>query len=180
MNEHLTLIKKAKDSKNMVVVYRDEMGAAYYAGFPVLLSPQLAVLQKESGFRLDGYVAMRPGDVTYAEQYDDNPFCKRALVGERVYDAVKTPDFPAADWKQLVEGIIKTFGGWLSVECEASEQTVYYVGMATEVTSEYLTVRRVDADGGWHDQPASLPLDEITLITFGDNYLSVFAKYCER
>lgn len=169
----------AKQKKNMMVLYRDKLEAEEFAGIPVSVEDALVVLQKENNFALDGFVAMRTGDITELEQMDDSPFCRRALEGEKAYDAVRAPGFDCCDWQSLLTGIRKNWGGWASVECESTEETIYYVGRITAVDSRYLTMKRVDADGTWHPDAATLPLDEVTLVTFGDRYLGVFSKYCK-
>lgn len=178
MNERLLLLKAAMERKNMVAVSRDGLGAQDCAGIPVAAAPQLAVLHNDNNFRLDGYAALRPGDITAVERLDeDGSFCRRALQGEGVYAQVRPLPFPAGDWRELIEGVRRAFGGWMAAECEAGEEPLYFLGRALAVDDDYLTLEQVDADGARHAQPDSIPLDELTLVSFGDAYLRVFAKY---
>ena len=173
------LLQSALENKNMLIVYRDEISAAYYAGIPVLLSAELAVLAKECDFTLDGYVALALRDVTQIEQYDDNDFCRRVFAGEGVYQSAAAPGFSGCrNWRELLAGIRDAFGGWLSVECESASDTLFYVGVIAELTESCLYLRRVDADGTWHDTPSPVPYEDITLVSFGGNYLRVYSKYC--
>lgn len=147
-NEDKTLLESAKANKNMVVVYRDDIGGTYYGGIPMVLSPELLVLAKEREFSLDGYVAVRLRDITMVEQYDDNDFCRRALEGEGVYRQAVLPKLRGSrDWRQLLEGIRDNYRGWLSVECETPEDDLFYVGQVLTVDESILTLSRVDADG---------------------------------
>ncbi len=41
------------------------------------------------------------------------------------------------------------------------------------------TMKRVDALGNWLSDPLVLPLDDVTLVSFGDRYLEIFRKYCK-
>ena len=45
--------------------------------------------------------------------------------------------------------------------------------------NRYLTMKRVDALGNWLSDPLVLPLDDVTLVSFGDRYLEIFRKYCK-
>ena len=166
------LLQKAMQQKNMMVLYRDELVAPEYAGVPVAVENELVVL--------DGYCALRTGDITEAEQMDDVPFLKKVMAGEKLYDAVKAPDFACRGWQELLEGIMAQYGGWAAVECEGNpEESLYFLGRLMKVDSRYLTMKRVDALGNWLSDPLVLPLDDVTLVSFGDRYLEIFRKYCK-
>ena len=62
------LLQKAMQQKNMMVLYRDELVAPEYAGVPVAVENELVVLQRQTNFVLDGYCALRTGEITEAEQ----------------------------------------------------------------------------------------------------------------
>lgn len=179
MQEKATL-QKAMQAKNMLALYRDELCAEDYAGIPVAVEDQLLVLQKENNFTLDGYAVLRTGDITLVEQVDESAFCRRAFTGEGVYESVAAPGFPCRDWRSLLSGIKSRFGGWLLAQCEGDEDPICYVGRIVSVDERYLTLRQVDADGSWHADSVTLPLDDLTLVCFGDRYLSVFQKYCKN
>ena len=105
------LLQKAMQQKNMMVLYRDELVAPEYAGVPVAVENELVVLQRQTNFVLDGYCALRTGDITEAEQMDDVPFLKKVMAGEKLYDAVKAPGFACRSWQELLEGIMAQYGG---------------------------------------------------------------------
>ena len=174
------LLQKAMQQKNMMVLYRDELVAPEYAGVPVAVENELVVLQRQTNFVLDGYCTLRTGDITEAEQMDDVPFLKKVMAGEKLYDAVKAPDFACRGWQELLEGIMAQYGGWAAVECEGNpEESLYFLGRLMKVDSRYLTMKRVDALGNWLSDPLVLPLDDVTLVSFGDRYLEIFRKYCK-
>ena len=77
------LLQKAMQQKNMMVLYRDELVAPEYAGVPVAVENELVVLQRQTNFVLDGYCALRTGDITEVEQMDDVPFLKKVMAGEK-------------------------------------------------------------------------------------------------
>lgn len=174
------LLQKAMQQKNMMVLYRDELVAPEYAGVPVAVENELVVLQRQTNFVLDGYSALRTGDITEVEQMDDVPFLKKVMAGEKLYDAVKAPGFACRGWQELLEGIMAQYGGWAAVECEGNpEESLYFLGRLMKVDSRYLTMKRVDALGNWLSDPLVLPLDDVTLVSFGDRYLEIFRKYCK-
>ena len=178
-NEYRALLEKAQKNRNMVVVYRDKLEGAFYGGIPVAQSRELLVLAREQEFQLDGWVALRQKDVTLVEQYDDNDFCRRVLEGEGVYGQAKAPGGGCRDWRELLDGIRKAHRGWATVECEAPEEMLFFVGVITAVDENYLMMRRVDADGSWHPDETTVPLQDITAVSFGGRYLRIYEKYCK-
>ena len=99
------LLQKALQNKNMMVLYRDDLMAPETAGIPVAVENELVVLHRQTNFALDGYAALRTGDITEAEQMDDVPFLKKVLTAEKVYDAVKAPGFCCRNWQTLCSGL---------------------------------------------------------------------------
>lgn len=172
-------LQKAMQDKSMLVLYRDELGAEEYAGIPVSVQDELVLLHKENNFALDGYVALRTGDITQVEQMDESAFCKKALAGEKVYDAVLAPAFPCGNWNALFAGIQQQYAGWAAVYCEGGEEYLCCIGRIQSVDQRYVTIKQVDADGTWHADSVTLPLDDLTQVSFGDRYLNIFRKYCK-
>ena len=164
------LLQKAMQQKNMMVLYRDELVAPEYAGVPVAVENELVVLQRQTNFVLDGYCALRTGDITEAEQMDDVPFLKKVMAGEKLYDAVKAPGFACRGWQELLDGIMAQYGGWAAVECEGNpEESLYFLGRLMKVDSRYLTMKRVDALGeGVQREGAGIVTGFLWRPVFGD------------
>ena len=111
---------------------------------------------------------------------DDSPFCRRAFEGEKLYEGVRAPAFSCKNWSALLEGILRHYGGWLSVRAENETDPLFFVGRLKSHDDRYLTMRCVGADGSWYPEPATLSLSELTSVSFGDRYLGVFKKYCKE
>lgn len=179
MKERNALLSAMKE-KNVLVLYRDDLPGEEFSGVPVSVEDELTVLHRQQDFRLDGYAALRTGDITMAEQMDDLPFCRRAFEGERVYEGVKVLPFSCGNWDSLFEGIARHCGGWLSVRVENESDPLFFVGRLKSHDGRYLTMRCVGADGQWYPETATLSFSEITEVSFGDRYLGVFKKYCKE
>ena len=67
-----------------MVLYRDELVAPEYAGVPVAVENELVVLQRQTNFVLDGYCALRTGDITEAEQMRQVFEQRRDLIVRRI------------------------------------------------------------------------------------------------
>jgi hypothetical protein len=178
MKEIQEALREAAAKKQVMALYRDDTGECW-SGVPVMVGPRLAVLCRERDFALDGYLAVDMERLTGVERYDDNDFVRRAMAGEGVYDGCRKPPIQGCgDWKQLLDGVIKAFGGWCIAQCEDEDGDLcLYVGKAASLRDNGLTLRPVDADGRWHQETVPIPYEDLRTLSFGGNYLRVFKKY---
>ena len=105
------------------------------------------------------------------------------MRGEGVYDGCKRPAAlqTCRDWKELAAGILRDFGGWCIAECAGEEgELCFFVGKIISLDQDYLTLQPVGADGSWTKDTAVIPYEDLCTITFGDNYLKVYAKYMKK
>lgn len=179
-NDILNGLNTAKAERQLLAVYRDGLAQSTdYTGFPVLVGRSLLLLAREVDFALDGYVAMRLEDVSFLEQVDDNAFIRRLITGEKLYDRLKTPPLAGADnWKAILDCIKASFGGWLSVESYDGGESSFIMGNISRLDPNFLYMRQVSADGTRHQEETTVPLQDITTITFGGRYIDLYKKYC--
>ena len=171
-------LERAAAQKQVMALYRDDTGECW-SGIPVMAGPRLAVFCRERDFALDGFLAVDMERLTGVERYDDNDFVRRAMAGEGVYGACRKPPIRSCrDWKELLDGVMKSFGGWCSPQCEDGEGDLcFYVGRALALEDNGFLLRPVDADGRWHQETVPIPYEDLRTLTFGGNYLRVFQKY---
>ena len=180
-HELLELVEKAAREGQVLALYRDDTGECW-SGVPVMTGKRLAVFCREQDFRLDGYLAVDLELLSAAERYDDNDFVRRAMAGEGVYAGCKKPPIRGCgDWKQLLDGVIRAFGGWCCPQCQDGEgEQSFYVGRALSLEENGFTFRPISADGRWNPQTVPIPYDDLCTLSFGGNYLRVFGKYARR
>ena len=181
MNEVMAALKAAAQKKQVMALYRDETGDSW-SGIPVMTGPALVVLARERDFALDGYLAVAAGQISGVEQYDDNDFIRRVMKGEKVYEGCRAPAIPGCrDWKELLAGIVKAFGGWCIAECTGEEEDglYFYVGKVERLEENYFSMRPVDAEGRWLKEPVEIPYEDLCTVGFGGNYVRVYRKYTE-
>ena len=125
--------------------------------------------------------AMGNQKVPYGRYHlEDMGLTRRVMKGEGIYQGVKPPAGVTAcrDWKELLEGIQKGYGGWCIAECADGEgELCFYVGKVLTLEQNHLTLRPVGADGRWNSEAAVLPYEDLRTISFGGNYLRVYQKY---
>jgi len=179
MNEMISALRAAAEARQVTAVYRDETGDSW-SGIPVLTGPAIAVLARERDFTLDGYIAIGAAEISGVEQYDDNDFIRRVMKGEGIYEGCRPPAGVSGcrDWKELMAGVIKGYGGWCIAECGGEDgELCFYVGKIQTLEVNHLTLRPVGADGRWNKEPAVIPYEDLRTVSFGGNYLRVYRKY---
>lgn len=182
MNELMKSLQEAANRRHVTAVYRDETGDSW-SGVPVLTGPGIAVLARERDFSLDGFIAIGEKEISGVEQYDDNPFIRRVMEGEKVYENSKPPVSlrGCGDWKEILTGIIQGFSGWCIAECDDEEGEIcFYVGKLLTLDPNHFTLRPISADGQWNPDPAVILYDDLRTVAFGGNYLRVYQKYVDK
>ena len=58
------LLLSAMQNKNVLVLYRDDLPGDEVSGVPVSVEDELTVVHRQQDFHLDGYAAVRTGDIT--------------------------------------------------------------------------------------------------------------------
>lgn len=182
MNEMMKLLREAEKKGRVTAVYRDETGDSW-SGVPVMTGPSIAVLARERDFSLDGYIAIGAGEISGAEQYDDNDFIRRVMEGEKIYQNSRAPVSlrGCGDWKEVLAGIVRGFSGWCIAECGDEEGEIcFYVGRILALETNSFTLRPIGADGRWNPDAAVILYDDLRTVAFGGNYLRVYGEYAGK
>ena len=177
--EILDQLRSAKENKNLMAVYRDEMpDVIHYTGFPVVMGKEILIMARETDFTVDGYVAIRIEDVTYIEQVDDNGFISKILQGENIYTKVAPPRLTDGNnWHQLLSGVQASFNGWLTVETLSPDGQCFFLGHIVRVDSNCLYMKQVDALGKQSKEETTIPLQDLVTVNFGGRYIEIYQKY---
>lgn len=177
--ENLQLLKKGKQNKHLLAVYRDELTDVIdYTGFPVIVGNEILVLAKENDFAVDGYVAVRLSDVTYIEQVDDNGFITKVLQGEKLLDKAVAPKLTDGNnWHQLLSGVQASFGGWLTAESISPDGQCFFLGTIVRVDSNNLYMKQIDAFGKQNGEEITISLQDLVTVGFGSRYITTYQKY---
>ena len=180
--EILEHLQKAKENKNLMAVYRDEMpDVVDYTGFPVVLGKEILVMARETDFNVDGYVAIRVEDVTYIEQVDDNGFISKILQGEKLYTKVVPPRLTDGNnWHQLLSGVQASFNGWLTAESISPDGQCFFLGSIVRVDSNCLYMKQVDALGKQNKEETTILLQDLVTVSFGGRYIEIYQRYARN
>ena len=169
------------DNKMIINVERNFNGDVdTIMGFPLRISDNLLLINVINDFHDEGYSLVRTKDISdiYSKESDKfyEKICKLENVGCGEVKVINDISNMPISLEQL-----KNYDGLLSVQCEGQiEKCTFYLGKIIELTSDSILFRALDMFGKWDKDPDNIPIDEITQMTFGDNYSKMFFKYVEK
>ncbi len=63
------------------------------------------------------------------------------------------------------------------IEGESPDDEFFYIGNLVRVGKKSMSVHHFDATGRWDEMPSLVSFEGITRVTFGSEYIKMFAKY---
>lgn len=147
-------------------------------GFILKHSEQFVLLQSAGEFRMDGYKIIRKSDII---KYRFNKFDStqtKIYRAEGLLEKFYGIDFDIylQDWQSIFRAIAKR-NIILIIECEEDENPDFLIGPIKRVGKNTVAIQYFDATGLLDDYYLSIKYSDITTLTFGDNYSTVFGKY---
>ena len=146
---------------------------SYWYFIPLRVSERLYLAAVEDDFILDGFTVRRFRDLDRLQVKDDK--CVEILVSEGVF-GVASPDVDLTDWKSVFLSLQRR-GENVIVEGEDDGESFFYIGRVERALSSKVIFRHFDADGIWQDEPYEIAYADISSVTFGSRYVTVFSRY---
>lgn len=180
-NEMLETIKYHIDNKmilNIERIFNNETNSL--SGFPVMLSENLLLMTVINDFYDEGFAILRLSDISDAYSKESDTFYEKICISENI--GIRTSDIvqEITDLTTVLKQLIK-HEGFISIQCENQiERCTFYLGEINAIEQDGVVFKDIDMDGKWDDEPHKILFDEITQITFGDNYSKVFYKYAKN
>ncbi|TCZ70440.1 hypothetical protein [Flaviaesturariibacter aridisoli] len=165
--------------KELVTLFRSfDEPDLYVSGYLLVFSTDLLLLQREDEFLLNGYSVLRRRDL---EGIRCGPYEKtlhKILRAEGVLEGTFgiEPPLPPDSWPDLFRAL-KRRDLHVIVECEEEEEPGFFIGPVELVSLHSVGVQTYDPDGQLAGQWSIIPFENITKVTFGDRYTTVFRKY---
>ncbi len=149
-------------------------------GFILGVSKELLLIQREVDFALDGYVILRRDQIgpIRCNKFDESG--KKILMAEGILEKQlglkKKIDLNS--WKTVFENL-KKFDLHATVECENLRKPQFVIGSIEQVAKDHAKLRNYDATGLLDDKLTTVKFKDITMVTFGDRYSTVFRRHLE-
>jgi hypothetical protein len=162
-------IREAEETRRLVRVARMIRGADRLDGFVVAIGPKWIVLHTlDHGMFLNGYSAIRLGDIKRVKVEADDSFPAKALrvrAEERL-----VPEGVDLGSTQSVISTAAGLFGLVTLNYEKDDPTVCFIGAVKKVSDKSVRLFEITPDAAWHEDTTKWPLNNITRIDFGGRY----------
>lgn len=150
-------------------------------GFPICLSEEFILTTIIVDFRDEGYAILRTRDIVDAYSNKSDSFIEQICISEGLQNEIQQQVIQDLSSIKQILLQLKSYNGFISIQCENQiEKCTFYLGRIITVENDGVYFKDVGMDGIWDDKIHKIPYDEITQISYGDNYSKMFYKYVEN
>lgn len=172
IQQHIT----KKDFVKILLNFQNIESGIY--GYIQLQSKKFILLQINNEFSLDGYaiILKRKLKAIRCNKYDktSNKIHRAEGTLQKQY---KVPDFISLEnWEQLFSSL-KDADLHVIIECEDQEEADFFIGPLQKTGKNSVSILNYDPTGQFDKKPSKISYKDITKVTFGDQYSTVFRKY---
>lgn len=163
---------------NIERIFNDETDIIH--GFPLMMSDELLLTTVINDFHNEGFAILRLKDISDAYSKESEAFYEKICISEDI--GVETSDViqDITDWSVVLKRLIE-YKGFVSIQCENQiEKCTFYLGKICTLENDGVVFKDIGVDGVWDDEPHKILFNEITQITYSDNYSKMFYKYVEE
>ena len=172
-------LKKVLGTRAFIQVERAYPSNPRLNGYLVGLSRTLAVMHCFDDFEPDGYSLFFTDAITGVRSGKHERHWDRMLSGEGLLGGLDQPlQIDLASLRNAIGSVQAQFGKMI-IECEDRDADIedFYIGRISDMTSTAVLFDHFDAVGEWSRVPATIPVEEMTLVQFDTPYLNRFWNY---
>lgn len=147
-------------------------------GFPIWLSEEFILTTVIVDFHDEGYAILRTKDIVDAYSNESDSFNEKICVSEGLQDKIQQEYVKETDSLKQILLQLKNYDGFICIHCEQQlKKCSFYMGKILEVKEDALLFKDVDMFGKWDENINTILFEDITQITYGDNYSKMYYKY---
>jgi hypothetical protein len=173
----VALLEKARRDGSLFRINRARDTLAW-GGFVVGLGDEWMLLHELDGnwMRLNGYIAFRVQDIERVKPHTS--FAARALelCGERAFPQ---PDILLLDLPGLLSSADAHFP-LVTIHLDDEGTDSFRVGRVQKTTEKTVTLRKIDVEANWVQEPERFRLRNITRVEFGGGYETALWQVAEK
>lgn len=167
-------LRQAIDERQICMLFMK--GRAYYVNcWPLVVSDELVICAHDSDFLLNGYGVYAIRDVDRVVIKQDK--CTEYSRLEGIVDQLVVPEVDCSSWRALLESLPADQLIGVDRVNAPSDEADFAVGRIVKAGKKRLYMMCVDSEAVWQDHVWRIRYSDITDVTFGDRYLTVFGKY---
>ncbi|MBX3044408.1 MAG: hypothetical protein KIT33_13135 [Candidatus Kapabacteria bacterium] len=173
------MLQKHIDNKDCVKIYRTFQDTEKnISGFILSMTKDYLLVQLDYDFTLNGYSIIRKDQFESLRCNKDDKIKKRIFQAEGIIDRLYGLDksIPLTNWQDIFTGL-KKLDYHIIVECENKRKPKFLIGPIQQVTKSKISIWNYDPSGKLDLKYTTIKFDDITIVTFGDNYSTTFRKY---
>jgi len=174
-DEILEMLDEAISWHRVLCIERPDVGGSALICIPIARSEELLLAHMFCDFTPDGYSILRIDDIYEALRDESEIFFENIITCEKVYQSLKAPTgIELGSWPDALASIMAQYG-YCVIESEKEED--FLIGKAIEFREWDFTFWYFDAAGKWDDELDTVDYDDITSVSFDDNYTNTITKY---
>ena len=175
LNEILELIDRAIAGRNVLSIERPDVAEAELLCIPIARSEELLLVHVFYDFYPDGYRIIRMEDIYDVIRDASEEFFERVIGAEGVYVRLAPPtNVDLTSWRSALASLRGRYD-YCIIECDAEEE--FLIGRVMELGEWDFTFWYFDATGKWDEEMDVVDYDDLTAISFDDNYTRTIIKY---
>ena len=165
------------EGRKYIGVDRDIKDVDRVWGVALAVSTKLLLLARCVDFHLDGYVIIRRNDIARICCGRSERVFERILKNEGILENVTAPAYLELESWPTVFRSLRTMRRMAIVEGEDPELDEFIIGRIERIGKKSVRLRHFSVTGYWEDKPSVAPYEDITLVSFDSEYISVFGRY---
>lgn len=175
LNEILEILDNAILNRSVLSVERPDVAESELLCIPIARSEELLLVHVFYDFYPDGYRIIRIDDIYDILREASELFFERIIGAEGVYVNLKAPgNIDLSSWKAALASLRGRFD-YCIIECDEEED--FLIGRVMEIGDWDFTFWYFDATGKWDEELDVVDYDDLSAISFDDNYTNTIIKY---
>ena len=176
------MLQKYIDKKAFVKIFRTVCDKEEnLSGFILDMSKGFLFLQLDYDFMLDGYAIIRLGDFDSLRLSSYERTQRKIFNAEGIFSTSYGFDkpLPLTNWTDILK-TLKSYDLHVIIENINKGYLDFWIGEIKNVSDKSVRIHNYNPDGLFDDKPKNIKLDNISIITFGDRYSTIFRKYLKH
>ena len=132
-------------------------------------------------FHDEGYAIIRTKDIVDVYSKKSDGFNEQICISEGLQDKIRQENVKEIDSLKQIFLQLNNYDGFICVQCEQQlERCSFYMGEIVAIDDDNVSFKDIGMDGIWDDEIHSIPYEDITQISYGDNYSKMYYKYVSK
>jgi len=150
-------------------------------GFPICLSDEFILTTVIVDFHDEGYAIVRTKDVVDVYSKESDSFNEQICISEGLQEKIHQEYVKEINSLKQIFLQLNDYDGFICIQCEQQlEKCSFYMGKIVAIEDDTVRFKDVGMDGVWDDEVHDIPYEDITQISYGDNYSKMYYKYVTK